>query len=200
MIRILSISKIVTLIAVIYATLTIVCSAALAQFGAESWEVEAVIGFALSGAAVLEVVLMVLIYVGWRWLWRSFPVLNQWVYPDIDGEWKITINWQKEGENGTVEAKAFIKQDFLRISMEVISNRSESETLIAEPRKDQESGKPLLYYVYRVTPLQISEEAGLQYFGAAKLRVFESNGEELRGNYWTSKQTKGHFRLFRQAK
>ena len=199
MIRILSTSKVVTFVAVVYAVLAAVCSALVSQIGAEAWEVEEIIGVALSGAMVLEVVLLVWIYFGWRWLWRTIPVLNRWVYPDIGGEWKIIINWQKEGEKGIVEARAFIKQDFVRISMEVISNRSESETLIAEPRNDQESGKPLLYYVYMVTPLLIGDEAGSSYFGAAKLRFFEGKGEELSGNYWTSKQTNGHFRLTRQA-
>ena len=199
MIRILSTSKIVTLIAVIYATLTAICSAVIAQFGAGAWEIEAVIGFALSGAAVLEIVLVAWMNVAWRWLWRTIPALSRWVYPDMGGKWKITINWQKEGDHGTVEAKAIIRQDFLRISMEVISNRSESVTLIAEPRKDQESGTPLLYYVYLVTPLLIGDEAGSPYFGAARLRFSEGKGEELSGNYWTSKQTNGHFRLLRQA-
>ena len=201
MIRILSTSKIISLVAVVYATLTVVCSAIIMEVRAETWEAGTVIAFALTGAAVLEVGLMVWMYIGWRWLWRAIPVLNRWVYPDIGGEWRITINWKKDGERGIVEGKAFIRQDFLRISMEVISDRSESETLIAEPRKEQESGKPLLYYVYAVTPLLVGEEASSTYLGAAKLRFFEDEDEreELRGNYWTSRQTIGHFRLCRRV-
>ena len=142
---------------------------------------------------------MVGMYFGWRWLWQCVPALNRWVYPDIGGEWKITIKWWGEGEEGIVDAKAIIRQDLLRMSMEVRSDKSESGTLIAEPRKDQESGTPFLYYVYLVTPKLTDEKAGSPYFGAARLKFFEGKGEELSGNYWTSKQTSGHFHLSRQA-
>ena len=199
MIRILSIGRIVTLIAVVYAILVIVCSTIISQFGDGAWDAWGIIKFALSGAAVLEGMLMVWMYFGWRWLWRCVPALNRWVYPDIGGEWNITINWQGEGRQDVVEAKAIIRQDFLRMSMEVISDKSDSETLIAEPRKVQESGTPFLYYVYLVTPRLVDEEAGSPYFGAARLRFFDDKGEELSGNYWTSKRTSGHFRLSRQA-
>ena len=199
MIRVLSISRIVTIIAVVYAILVVVCSTVISQFGEEAWEAGRLIKFALSGAAVLEGVLMVGMNFGWRWLWQCVPALNRWVYPDIGGEWKITINWWGEGEEGIVDAKAIIRQDLLRMSMEVRSDKSESGTLIAEPRKDQESGTPFLYYVYLVTPKLTDEKAGSPYFGAARLKFFEGKGEELSGNYWTSKQTSGHFRLSRQA-
>jgi hypothetical protein len=36
--------------------------------------------------------------------------------------------------------------------MEVRSVKSDSQTLMAQPKKDQESGRPILYYVYLVTP------------------------------------------------
>ena len=199
MIKILSVSRIVTIIAVVYTILVIVCSTVISQFGEETWEAGRLIKFALSGAAVLEVALMVGMYFGWRGLWQCVPALNRWVYPNIGGEWKITIHWSGGGKKDVVYAKAIIRQDILRISMEVRSDKSESETLIAEPRKDQESGTPFLYYVYLVTPKLTDDEAGGPYYGAARLKFFEGKGEELSGNYWTSKHTSGHFHLSRQA-
>lgn len=199
MIRIFPLSRIVTIVAVVYAILVGLCSLVISQFHEENWEAGTFIELALSGAAILEVVLMVGMYFGWKWVWQCVPALNRWVYPNIEGEWKITIHWQGGGKMDVVYAKAIIRQDLLRISMEVRSEKSESETLIAEPRKNQESGRPLLYYVYLVTPKLTDDEAGEPYYGAAGLKFFEGDQEELSGNYWTSRQTKGHFYLSRQA-
>lgn len=197
MIRMLSLRRIVTMTAVVYAVLVGALSMVISQLGGEAWELRKLVRFALSGAAVLEIVLMVGMYFGWKWVWRHVPALNRWVYPNIEGEWNITIHWQGEGKKDVVNAKAVIRQDLLRMSMEVRSDKSDSETLIAEPRRNQESGAPLLYYVYTVTPKLTDDEAGEPYNGAAILRFFGGKQEELSGNYWTSRQTRGHFRLSR---
>ena len=142
--------------------------------------------------------LLVWIWFGWRQLWRWIPALNRWLYPDIGGEWDITINWQREGRKGVVYAKAVIRQDFARLSMDVISESSDSQTLVAQPKREPESGTPVLYYVYFVIPKFLTDERKPPYFGAAKLKFSEVEGGELSGNYWTSQQTRGHFRLSRQ--
>jgi len=109
----------------------------------------------------------------------------------------MEIHWHGKGQAGKVDAEATVRQDFLRISMEVCSPKSDSQTLIAQPRKDPESGRPLLYYVYLVTPKSVSAEAGPPYHGAAILKFSDANGGQLSGNYWTNQQTAGHFVLSR---
>src|SRR5207302_1380783 len=96
---------------------------------------------------------------------------------------------------GVVKAKATIKQDFLRFSMEVASPKSDSLSLIAQPKKDPESGRSLLYYIYLVIPKDVGPNPSLAYHGAAILRFSETGGGQLSGNYWTSKRTSGHFEL-----
>jgi hypothetical protein len=27
----------------------------------------------------------------WRWLWVRFPILNDWIFPDISGEWDVNV-------------------------------------------------------------------------------------------------------------
>jgi hypothetical protein len=82
--------------------------------------------------------------------------------------------------------------------MEVRSVKSDSQTLMAQPKKDQESGRPILYYVYLVTPKALGARPNPPYYGAAILKFSEVSGGELSGNYWTSQQTGGHFRLLRR--
>src|SRR3546814_6048576 len=113
----------------------------------------------------------------------------------------MQIHWQgAENQHGVIDAKATWKQDFLRVSMEVRSARSESQTLIAQPRRDPESGTPLLYYVYLVSTKARCVYPAPPYRGAAILRFIEDGGGELRGNYWTSQLTSGHFQMHGRTK
>lgn len=110
----------------------------------------------------------------------------------------MKIHWVWGEREGTVDAIAIIKQDFTRISMEVTSPGSDSETLIAQPKKDPESGRPILYYVYRVVPRRMGVRSGLPYEGSAILRFSNSVSDALSGNYFTSQRTEGHFSLTRR--
>ena len=199
MIALLPIARTITFIAVAYAILIALCVAIALQFGDVSWSTWTTIEFALSGATVLQLALMVSFCFGWRRLWRWFPILNRLLYPDIGGEWSITINWQTQKTNGVVHARATIRIDFLRVSMEVTSPSSDSQTLIAQPKKDPESGAPLLYYVFLVTPKSIGTKPKAPYFGAAILRFSNAQAEQLSGNYWTTRPTTGHFELYARA-
>jgi hypothetical protein len=198
MIYLLPIGQVISFISVVYAVLIVLAIPISWKFGGHSQTVWGSIGFAFSGATVLQLVLMVCFNFGWRRLWKWIPALNRMLFPDIGGEWKIEINWHGEGKDGgVVNAEATIRQDFLRVSMEVRSPKSDSQTLIAQPKKDPESGRPVLYYVYHVTPKAMGANSSPQYHGAAILKFWEADGGQLRGNYWTSQRTSGHFLLRR---
>ena len=34
----------------------------------------------------------------WRWLWKKFPALSRWVFPDLNGEWDVELcsNWPRQ--------------------------------------------------------------------------------------------------------
>ena len=146
----------------------------------------------------LYLVLVAATSFGWKIIWKWFPALNYSLFPLLDGEWNMTIHWRKEHMNGIAKAKATIRQTFLTISMEVSADDSESETLIAQPKKDAESGRPILYYVYRVTPKLKLGQSIQPYLGSAILKFFPAEGlGELKGNYFTSVQSDGHFELSR---
>ncbi len=151
MIGLLPIGRVVAFISVVYASLIAVVVALSWKF-ADSPTIWGSIGIAFSGATPIQVILIGWFYFGWRHLWRRIPKLNHLLFPDIGGEWKIEIYWQRQDEAGVVDAEATVRQDFLRASMEVRSLNSDSQTLIAQPKKDPESERPILYYVYLVTP------------------------------------------------
>lgn len=101
------------------------------------------------GAFILGVPLIASL--AWRFLWRRVPYLQS-LYPDISGEWDVTIQWSRAGNHGSVLGKAIVRQDLLRISMELEAPDSDSRTLSAVPKKDPESGRASLHYMYLVIP------------------------------------------------
>jgi len=197
MIGLLPIGRVIASISVMYATLIVVAEAISWKLGDHSQTILSSIRFAFAGATSLQLLLLAWFYFGWRRLWRWFPVLNQ-LFPDINGEWKIRIHWHGPEESGVVAAEAMVRQDFLRISMEVKSAHSDSQTLIAQPKRDPESGRAMLYYMYLVIPKAVRPNAGHPYHGAAILRFSGDDGGQLSGNYWTTQKTSGHFQLSRQ--
>ncbi|MGP9768497.1 hypothetical protein ACT3UM_22520 [Halomonas sp. AOP13-D3-9] len=152
---------------------------------------------ALRGGAVLNLLFLGFVYWGWRKLWALLPFLNSWLFPDLNGEWNMTIHHRKGGKNDQIQAKAFIKQSWLSMSMEVLSKDSDSQTLAIVPKKDPESGRAQIFYFYRVIPKKTGIKMSEPYEGSAYLRFFEAESIKLAGNYFTSVATDGHFELVR---
>lgn len=65
------------------------------------------------------------------------PFLNRLLFPDLNGQWGMTIHWQRKEDKGIAKATAHIKQDLLKISMEVDSEDSDSITLLAKPKRSR---------------------------------------------------------------
>jgi len=195
MINLLPITKVIAIIAIIYAVLI----AAILTFihDANSTVLSSVI-IALKGATALNIVLLLVCYIGWRKIWKMFPSLNNLLFPDLNGEWEMTIYWHWEEKKGTTNATAYIKQDFIKMSMEVMSEDSESNTLLAKPKKDPESGRPMLYYIYRNTPKLKNGNNVIPYDGTALLKLAHNNLNYLKGNYYTDRLTYGRYELKRK--
>lgn len=159
------------------------------------------LSYAFTGASILYGLLLVISTVGWKFFWKHFPILNRALFPLIEGDWEMSIHWGRGSDSGVVEARVTIKQSLMRLSMEVASDSSDSETLVVAPRKDPESGTPQLYYVYRVTPRLVKGHDRSHYLGTAILRFFHDGKiGKMRGNYFTSVGTKGHFELRKRGR
>ena len=145
----------------------------------------------VSAATALDLMLVLLITTIWRRLWRTFPSLNDRLYPDLNGTWDviITSEWQRGGH--VVHATAEITQIFTQITINLQSDRSVSETLCVVPAKDSVSNWPRLYYVYQNEPTASVRQDDQSRLGAAVLRADLAETGVLRGNYFTDRATKG---------
>lgn len=201
MITLFSPLRVISVVATAYAASVILALFIILPFEQRFWPLSAV-QTAFSGAVVLDFFLILACHLLWRKLWAAFPILNTMLFPDLNGEWRMKIHWsgvneRGESVNGTVNATANIEQNLLRLSMEVESRDSDSETLMTKPKKDPESGRPILYYVYRVIPKRTNATAGLSYEGAAILKFDVGTKQRLAGNYFTSRMRQGYFTLDR---
>lgn len=152
----------------------------------------------VGGAVLLEIVLFVLSSFLWRKIWNRFPILNDWVFPDLNGMWDMDITYLWDGTEGSTKAIADIKQSLFSVSMEVHSESSDSETLVVKTIKDVNSARPVLYYFYRIVPKGSKDSTGSGYEGASILKLYGHEGNVLRGNYFTSRKSQGHFSLTRK--
>ena len=97
MINLLPVSRVIGFIAVTYAVLVVLATIIVREFIDDSiWKS---IAMAFSGAMLLQLVLLGLIYAGWRTIWRLVPALNR-LFPDVDGEWVMRIEWQGPDKSG----------------------------------------------------------------------------------------------------
>jgi hypothetical protein len=194
-INLLPLTKVITAIAMLYAILTSIIL--FFVYDTDSGATEGII-ISIKGAAILNIFLLGVVYFGWRWLWKKIPFLNKLLFPDLNGEWDMTIHWRWDGKEGVAQAIAHIKQDFLKMSMEVASEDSDSSTLLAKPQKDSESGRAILYYIYRNTPKFKNGNQSLPYVGTAILKLNHTNLDLLGGNYYTDRSTTGYYELKRK--
>ena len=189
-------TTVITAIALVYATCVLLVLAIFAPHPGSTLDL---LPMALRGGAVLNVALLFVLHFGWRGIWRWVPKLNDWVFPDLNGEWDVRIHWIWKGTSGIATGHAVVKQTLLTFSMELKTARSESETLLAKPKKNAESGRPLIYYIYRNTPKLTTATSEPPHEGAAVLRVGLDSHGLLSGNYFTDRETKGHLELTKRA-
>jgi hypothetical protein len=182
-------TKVISVIAAIYAASWVLVAAIMPQ--SAPFDV-------LRTAAIVDLALMLWGLWGWRKAWARFPILNHWLFPDLNGKWLATIHWVRGDKCGQADGQAHITQSFFKIAIEVVSQDSESETLVVVAKRDPESGRPMLHYMYLVKSKQVAAGIAPTYEGAALLKVSHADINHLQGNYFTSRATNGHFSFIRQ--
>jgi hypothetical protein len=195
MISLLPTGRVISVVAVAYAVVSclilwIIQNSTTSAFTA--------ISIATGGSAIIHTLLLGIFHLGWTRLWNKFPILNDLLFPNLNGTWKMVVHWEWEDKTGTAHAKAVIKQNFLKLGMDVEAEDSDSQTLLAKPKKDSETGRAELYYVFLATPkhkLGASQQA--PYKGTAILKLSLEKDGLLQGNYFTSRKTAGYYELTR---
>lgn len=191
LINLLPITQLIAWIAGLYAAILVLISLLIGASGAASFET------ALKGVAILNLVLLGIAIGGWRTVWRWIPKLNDWVFPDLNGKWTVDIHWSWGNKSGEKTATAFIKQSLLKVSIELSSDESESETLMVTPHKDAQSSRPGLYYIYRNVSTAGAAKKQDPHIGAAILKISQESHDVLRGNYFTDRSTNGQYTMRR---
>ena len=197
MITIMPIRNIILVIAVVYASVS--CVFLWLLYDTSSTSLLNAIGVATSGAIFLNIIIFCFINYYWQFIWKRFPILNTLFFPNLNGKWKMTIHWESGEDKGKSSAVAEIKQSFLNTVMDVEARDSDSYTLMMQAKKDPESGRPLLYYIFQTIPKHIPKNKNPNpYRGSAILQIGLENTNKLSGNYFTSRETKGYFELNRK--
>ena len=145
----------------------------------------------------------------WRILWRRFPSLSRVVYPDLNGIWYgMTLsNWpvvsrlrEAAASEEAVDPARLAEIELIsgevaieiRSSLFGMSVRSSVSTANGDPtsvmvraRKNSETGKFELFYIYRqkTSDAQAAEESS--HLGTTMLEVAASGTPCLDGFYWT---------------
>lgn len=186
MLNLFPIIKIITTIATLYAFFILLI------FSLFNISIIKVFTFSLG----IELIIILIFYFGWRKIWKKFTYFNNY-FPDLNGEWQVDIKWIRGDKEGIKKGIIHIKQSLLNISMELETDESESSTLVVIPKKDQESGRVILYYIYENTP-QFKQTNIDSHKGTAILKLSLKNSDTLSGNYFTDRQTKGTLILKRK--
>lgn len=191
LINLVPITKLISWVAGLYAVVVVLISVLIGAAGLAS------LGTAIKGVAIFNLVLLGLAMGGWRIVWRRIPKLNDWLFPDLNGKWVVNIHWNWGKKSGKKIATAFIKQSFLKVSIEMSSDESESETLMVVPHKDAQSSRPGLYYIYRNVGISGAAMKQDPHIGAALLKISQESNNELYGNYFTDRSTNGQYTMRR---
>lgn len=145
----------------------------------------------------------------WRALWRGMPVLNDIIFPDLNGTWEGTqeSNWSKIDamrkaacQRGAAAADFVdnvqllglpitieIKASLFELHVFAILPKTESTSVSAASRLIRsQDGRYILYYVFTQETGLISSTDESVHDGAARL-VFYPDQLELSGTYWTKR-------------
>ena len=194
MINLLPITKTIILFSIISVTITSIISAiAKSLFLVELSSIRVL--FLIS--TPLEITILFLLTIGWRTVWKVFPKLNEWIFPDLNGEWTAIINWtwnhNGDIKKGEKHGSVTIKQSILKFSIELKTDESESSTLVIKPFKDPESNRALVYYMYRSEQNRNSDADHTEHNGAAILKIPHGCFSIIEGNYFTDRNSFGRY-------
>jgi predicted pore-forming effector associated with SMODS systems len=144
----------------------------------------------------------------WRWIWKKTPILNNVIYPDINGVWRgsLSSNWTRieprlksnaVPENisspplldKTLQITIRCNWFWMSMRMETGDNYSESQTLSLIPVRSSKGKPHELHYIYHNQSPEPVETDSSDHYGAAILKCKDINTTEpkLLGHFWTNR-------------
>lgn len=147
-------------------------------------------------ATVTLELLVVLAFKKWIWKWK---ILHPWfvVMPDLSGKWEGTLHYIWNGQEGDRDTSLTIIQSFNHIVVKLETIESSSRSVAASFDIDERRGIYDLYYTYINEPLITIQDRSKIHYGTTKLSFDLNENTTIRGEYWTSRDTKGVMLLTR---
>ncbi|UVF19997.1 hypothetical protein HPT29_002260 [Microvirga terrae] len=139
----------------------------------------------------------------WRWIWRRIPQLNRWFFPDLNGEWKGTLQttWRDPETGqvpGPIDATVTIRQTLFTTHVRMRTGESESWATRVISEADPAADQYRLWYSYNNKPRAEVSHRSCRHEGAAWLEVsLDDNPDRLTGQYYTDRRTTGDIELRR---
>lgn len=136
-------------------------------------------------------------------LWRM-PPLPQWLHrPDLRGTWTGTLVSMRIDESGSemtsdpIPVFFVVRQTFTTIALTLITAESKSRS-VAETISRLANEDYTVRYQYDNLPQLVYRDRSAQHLGSAALEV--PGSDDLVGEYWTNRRTRGTLQLHRTTK
>ena len=131
-----------------------------------------------------------------KWLWK-LRVLHPWAVsrPDLRGTWRGELT---RANVEPITIFLVVEQSFSSIELRTFTAESRSASMAASLAKAE--GQYLLAYVYRNEPDLLLQHHSRIHRGAVWLWVQGEASTELRGAYWTDRDTKGELHFQRVSR
>ncbi len=152
-------------------------------------------------ASIITLVCIPLVEAMWRWFWQKIPVMNRWVFPDLNGTWRgeLVSTW-KNPETGQspppIPVTFWIKQGIFSISVRMKTGESRSYSTRCLAEADRKARIFRLWYAYDNRPDAEVSHRSARHEGAAWLELdMGSHPDQLVGQYFTQRKTNGDIRV-----
>ncbi|MBX3427949.1 MAG: hypothetical protein KF779_00045 [Hyphomonadaceae bacterium] len=155
--------------------------------------------FVSLAATIITIIIIPLAQVLWRPVWRLVPILNRWLFPDLNGTW--------DGEAVPVDDGAprrpvtvWIRQGLFDVTVTLQSDQLESHSTRAVVEIDRRAHKVRIWYGYEGRPPPELAKENPRHDGAACLEMDpERDRDALTGRYFTDRGTAGSIALTRRT-
>lgn len=139
-----------------------------------------------------------------HWAWRWAPLHPHLVgTPVVSGTWRGELKsmWVSK-ETGVVPPPKTvflaIDQTLFTVTVRMLTNESESDQLVGSIAK-LANGKWVIAYAYDNTSDLPLREGSRPHFGGAVLTIVGDPPDQINGEYWTDRDTKGTFTMDARA-
>lgn len=155
------------------------------------------IWFVSIAATMITIIIIPVVQLLWRLLWRAAPPLNRWLFPDLNGTWT--------GEAVPIEGPArpitvWLRQGLFDITVTLQSDQLESHSTRALAEHDRKAHRFRIWYGYDGRPPPELAKTNPRHEGLACLEIDpETDRERLNGRYFTDRGTAGRLVLTRRS-